>query len=94
MTTLTKGLNGSDQIEPTQAEVATVNRLISVTPPAQPAHIERLAFSLKEAARMLGISYPTAYRLNKRGPLRSSGALRHKIIPRAEIERFLKSTLE
>ncbi len=54
----------------------------------------RLAYSLKETAVMLGISYPTVYRLNKRGLLRSSGALRHKLIPRAEIERFLKTTLE
>ena len=52
----------------------------------------RLAYTMRETAEMLGISYQTVYRLVKRGLLKPSGALRNKIISRAEIERFLKET--
>jgi excisionase family DNA binding protein len=55
---------------------------------------EPMAFTLRQAATLLNVSYPTAYRLNKRGLLRSAGALRTKLIPRTEIERFLSATLE
>lgn len=48
---------------------------------------------MREAAAMLGISYISVHRLLKRGLLRSSTALRHKLIPATEIDRFLKSTL-
>jgi excisionase family DNA binding protein len=54
----------------------------------------KLAYSMQETADMLGISYFTVHRLIKRGLLRSSTALRHKLIPRSEIERFLQSTLK
>jgi excisionase family DNA binding protein len=49
----------------------------------------RLAFSLNETAEMLGLSYITVYRLVQRGKLKSSGAIRHKLIAKTEIERFL-----
>jgi len=49
---------------------------------------------MAETARILGVSYITVHRLLKRGKLRSSSALRHKLIPMTEIERFLKTTLE
>jgi len=52
----------------------------------------RLAYTLKETAQVLGVSYMTAFRLCQRGKLRSSSALRTKLISRAEIERFLKDT--
>ena len=55
--------------------------------------LPRLAYTMKETANMLGVSYITVHRLLKRGLLRSSTALRHKLIPKAEIDRFLKSTL-
>jgi hypothetical protein len=55
----------------------------------QPA---RLAFSMKEAGDILGVSSASISRLIQRGLLKSSGALRHKLIPRTEIERFLKET--
>ena len=54
---------------------------------------ERLGYTLQESAMLLGISYPSAWRLWKRGLLKSSKALRKKIIPRAELERFLRETL-
>jgi excisionase family DNA binding protein len=58
--------------------------------PASP----RLAYSMKETAALLGVSYMTVHRLLKCGLLKSSSALRRKLIPASEIERFLKDTLE
>lgn len=56
--------------------------------------LPRLAYTMEETAEMLGVSYITVHRLLKRGLLRSSRAIRHKVIPASEIERFLKSTLQ
>ena len=55
--------------------------------------LPRLAFTMRETAEILGLSYISVQRLVARGLLKSSSALRHKIIPRTEIERFLKATL-
>jgi len=55
--------------------------------------LPRLAYTMEETAKILGVSYITVHRLLKRGLLKSSTALRHKLIPASEIERFLKSTL-
>jgi excisionase family DNA binding protein len=52
----------------------------------------RLAFSVKEAAALLGVSEKTVRRLIKRKLLRASSALRHLLISRREIERFLQET--
>src|SRR5438034_10685270 len=52
----------------------------------------RLAFSVKEAAALLGVSEKTVRRLIKRKLLRASNALRHLLISRREIERFLRDT--
>lgn len=52
----------------------------------------RMSFTVKQAAEALGVSNATVYRLLTRGLLRSSSALRTKVIPRTEIERFLKET--
>jgi hypothetical protein len=54
--------------------------------------LPRLAFSMTETAEILGVSYITVHRLIKRGFLKSSAAVRHKIISKVEIERFLKET--
>ena len=54
--------------------------------------VPRLAFTMRETAEILGISYTSVLRLVKRGLLRASTALRHKVISRAEIDRFLKAT--
>ena len=62
------------------------------TPSDKPA-LPKLAYSMGEAAQVLGVSYITVHRLLKRGLLKSSTALRHKLIPHVEIERFLKATL-
>jgi excisionase family DNA binding protein len=52
----------------------------------------RLAFSVKEAAALLGVSEKTLRRLIKRKLLRASNALRHLLISRRELERFLHET--
>jgi excisionase family DNA binding protein len=67
----------------------TIEPIGNAAPPT-----ERLAFSIHETAATLGLSYHTVLRLLKRGLLRSSNALRHKLIPRSEIERFLRETME
>jgi len=52
----------------------------------------RLAFTMKEAAEIIGVSYITVHRLIQRGLLKCSWASRKKIISKIEIERFLKET--
>lgn len=59
----------------------------------QPA-VPKLALTMQETADALGISYISVFRLLKRGLLRSSSALRHKVIPVTEVQRFLNATLE
>jgi excisionase family DNA binding protein len=54
----------------------------------------RLAYSMRETADLLGVSYITVHRLLKRGKLRASDALRNKVIPRSEIERFLRESIQ
>jgi len=56
--------------------------------------LPRRAYTMRETADILGVSYITVHRLLKRGLLKCSSALRHKLIPASEIERFLKDTLE
>jgi hypothetical protein len=59
--------------------------------PDAPA-VPKLAYTPKETAAALGIAPISVYRLLKRGMLKSSSALRHKLIPVAEIQRFLTDT--
>jgi len=54
----------------------------------------RLAYSRKEAAEILGISPITVDRLAKRGLLRPSRATRRPLYPKWELERFLRETSE
>ena len=58
----------------------------------QPAEQERLAYSVQEAADLLGVDYFSVYRLIQRGKLRACRALRGKLlVPRTELLRLLKS---
>lgn len=51
---------------------------------------DRLAYSMNEAADLLGIDYLSIYRLVQRGKLKACRALRGKfLITRAELNRFL-----
>jgi excisionase family DNA binding protein len=53
---------------------------------------ERLAYSVQEAADLLGVDYFSVYRLIQRGKLRACRALRGKLlVPRTEILRLLKN---
>lgn len=52
---------------------------------------ERLAYSVQEAADLLGVDYFSVYRLIQRGKLRACRALRGKLlVPRTELLRLLK----
>jgi len=55
--------------------------------------LPRLAYTMRETADILGVSYITVHRLLKRGKLRASDAVRNKVIPLTEIERFLKDSI-
>ncbi len=51
---------------------------------------ERIAYSLHEAAEMLGVNYFSVYRLVRRGKLKACRVLRGKfLIPRTELFRLL-----
>ena len=59
----------------------------SQAPASEP---ERLAYSLREAADLLGVDYFSVYRLIQRGKLRACRALRGKLlVPRTELLRLL-----
>lgn len=62
---------------------------VPVIAPEKQSALPKLAYTMAEAAQVLGVSYITVHRLLKRGLLKSSSALRTKIIPHREIERFL-----
>lgn len=76
--------------------MAPTPKTVEITPLPLPAQSEgglpRLAFTMKETAEILGVSYITVHRLLQRGLLKSSKALRCKIVSRKEIERFLNET--
>jgi len=57
-----------------------------------PAKIERLAYSLKETAEMLGVDYFSVYRLVQRGKLKACRVLRGKfLVPRSELAKLLNT---
>ena len=64
----------------------------SILPENPPApEPERLAYSINEAAALLGVNYFSVYRLIQRGKLRACRALRGKIlVPRSELLKLLK----
>jgi excisionase family DNA binding protein len=63
---------------------------IEEQPAAAPT--ERLAYSVEEAAALLGVNYFSVYRLIQRGKLRACRALRGKLlVPRTELLKLLKS---
>jgi len=61
-----------------------------IAPRVLAAEPERLAYSIHEAANLLGVDYFSVYRLIQRGKLRACSALRGKLlVPRAELLRLL-----
>ncbi|HZI34022.1 MAG TPA: helix-turn-helix domain-containing protein [Candidatus Binatia bacterium] len=58
--------------------------------PPKEAPKERLAYSIQEAADMLGVNYFSIYRLIQRGRLKPCRALRGKLlVPRTELLKLL-----
>ena len=52
---------------------------------------ERLAYSVDEAAQLLGVHYFSVYRMIQRGKLRACRVLRGKLlVPRSELLKLLK----
>ena len=64
-----------------------MNSIITTLNPA------KLVYTTKESAELLNLSHKSVYRLIQRGKLRCISSLRHKRIPRSELERFLKEDL-
>lgn len=57
--------------------------------------LPRLAYTLDETAKILGVSYISVYRLVQRRKLKCSNALPgRKLVPHTEIENFLARTAE
>jgi len=58
----------------------------------QPTKPERLAYSVQEAAHLLGVNYFSVYRLVQRGKLKACRALRGKLlVPRSELLKLLRT---
>lgn len=66
--------------------------MTTVTAPQPNGDPGRLAYSVQETARMLGVCDKSIRRLILRGLLRPSRALRHILIPKDELHRFLRET--
>ena len=64
----------------------------TTAPPQSTQPASRLAFSVQETALMLGVCDKSVRRLILRGLIRPSRALRHILIPKDEIDRFLRET--
>jgi excisionase family DNA binding protein len=61
-----------------------------LTTQATAPHAERLAYSIQEAADMLGVNYFSVYRLIQRNKLKACRALRGKLlVPRTELLKLL-----
>jgi|GEM_PF-561063 len=78
-----------------ETEIMKCEKLQSETGPTgqgPSASLGRLAYGVSETAEILGVSEKTVRRLISRRLLRASRALRHLLIPKKEIERFLDDT--
>src|SRR5437667_11710141 len=73
--------------------LADGERMADIQSVAEPAATtERLAYSVQEAADMLGVNYFSVYRLIQRGKLKVCRALRGKLlVPRTELIKLLKT---
>lgn len=70
-------------------EAVPENETQTTSPP-----VERLAYSVQEAADMLGINYFTMYRLIQRQKIKTCRVLRGKLlVPRTELLQLLQTDL-
>ena len=75
-----------------KAEIGVTMDTVPKTEPPSIAAPERLAYSVQEAADLLGVNYFSVYRLIQRGKLKPCRALRGKLlVPRAELIKLLKT---
>lgn len=58
--------------------------------PTEAPVLPRLAYSPQEVADILGLSITTVRRLIRKGRLRTIPGLRHRLVPRTEIDRLLR----
>jgi excisionase family DNA binding protein len=76
-----------------RGRIETENEEKPTTAPPAPI-AERLAYSVQEAADMLGINYYTMYRLIQRQKLKTCRVLRGKLlVPRTELLQLLQTEL-
>jgi excisionase family DNA binding protein len=61
---------------------------------AESGWVEPLAYDINQAAKALNVSTKTVRRLLQRGRLTSCNALRKVLIPRKQIEDFLRATCD
>jgi excisionase family DNA binding protein len=53
----------------------------------------RTFLSVKEVSESFGVSQKSIYRLLQRGLLKSSGALRHKLILKSSVDEFVANSV-
>ena len=79
----------------TLAPMTGDNGLVNIVPPAPLVVLPdsgRLAYSVEEAAQLLGVHYFSVYRMIQRGKLRACRVLRGKLlVPRSELLKLLKT---
>jgi predicted site-specific integrase-resolvase len=68
-----------------------MNKVIKVKVKSERPVLPRMAYSLRETAQLLGVCYQTVWRMQQKGLLHPCTGLRHKLIPKSEIERFLNT---
>lgn len=84
----------ADQVQDGEAnQVAAPTLPVNAAIPSEPpVPTERLAYSVQEAAHLLGVNYFSVYRLVQRGKLKVCRALRGKLlVPRSELLKLLKA---
>ena len=84
--------------EPVQDGEGSQVAAVAPSPTEAPKHGEhptqtgRLAYSVQEAADLLGVNYFSVYRLVQRGKLKACRALRGKLlVPRSELLKLLRT---
>jgi excisionase family DNA binding protein len=79
----------------TLAPMSGNNEAVNTAPQAPAPTLpdsERLAYSVEEAAQLLGVHYFSVYRMIQRGKLRPCRVLRGKLlVPRSELLKLLKT---
>jgi len=84
--------NDNSETRQTPFERNGTNDSVSLAQARFPARNERMAFSVRETADLLGISEKSIRRLVARRLLQPSRALRHLLFSKKEVDRFLEET--